>query len=148
MARKNNGKKRDAGGDAPVTSVLGADCSVCGEISCSGTIRIDGSVEGKVESEDTIIVGQNGKVNASLHANQIIIGGEVRGDVTADERVEIQPTGTLLGDVRAPKLAISEGVVFQGRCMMDAPEPDKLSGHVPGEVQILTDDLTAHPDLV
>jgi len=151
MARKNGVKRRDTGGgEAPVTSVLGADCSVRGEISCSGTIRIDGFVEGKVEAEDTIIVGQNGKVNASLHASQIIVGGEVRGDVTADQRVEIQPTGSLYGDVRAPrsKLSIAEGVLFQGRCLMDEPEPEESSGHETGEAEVFTEDLTTHPDLV
>ena len=137
MARKNDVKRREAGGgEAPITSVLGADCSVRGEISCSGTIRIDGFVDGKV--------------NASVHANQVIIGGEVRGDVTADDRVEIQPTGSLYGDVRAPrsKLSIAEGVLFQGRCLMDEPESEESSGHTTAEEEVFTEDLTTHPDLV
>jgi cytoskeletal protein CcmA (bactofilin family) len=126
---------------------LGADCTVQGEISCKGTIRIDGFVEGRVEAENSIIVGQSGKVNASLHARQIIIGGEVHGDVSADERLEIQPTGTLLGDVRASKLSIAEGVVFQGKCTMDATEGEDSLDSASEDAEVLAEDLTAQPDM-
>ena len=113
--QQRNGSRREV----KVTSILGPDCTVKGEIHCSGTVRIDGAVEGTVKAENTIVVGQNGKIDASLHAKQVIIGGVVKGNVYAADRVEIQATGSLHGDVCAPKLAIAEGVVFQGRSNMD-----------------------------
>ena len=142
---RNDGKKRGDVHEATVTSVLGTDCTVQGEVRCSGTIRIDGVVEGAVEAQDTIIIGQSAKVNASLHANQIIIGGEVHGDVTADDRLEIQSTGSLFGDLNAQRLSISEGVVFQGRSIMDAAEREEPSADAPREEEVPAD-TTASPD--
>lgn len=125
ITRRTNGRRQDRTHEVTVTSVLASDCTIHGDIRCREGIRIDGTVEGEVEAENAIIIGPSGKVNASLHAKQIIIGGEVHGDVTAEERLEIQSTGSLIGDVCAPKLSISEGVIFQGRCLMNVPEQGK-----------------------
>ena len=128
-----NGKKRGEAHEATVTSVIGPDCTIHGDVRCTGTIRIDGAVEGTVEAEDTIIIGHDAKVTASLHASQIIIGGQVNGDVTADDRLELQATGSLHGDLRAPTLSISEGVVFEGRSVMDSADHAPSPAHESGE---------------
>jgi len=143
---RNDGKKRSNMHETTVTSVLGADCAVHGDVRCSGTIRIDGVVEGTVEAEDTIIIGHDAKVTASLHANQIIIGGEVHGDVTADEKLEIQSTGALYGDLRAPKLSISEGVIFEGRSMMDSAEGGEQSADTPRQEEAPEERIIAYPE--
>jgi len=143
---RNDGKKRTSSHETTVTSVLGADCTVHGDVRCAGTIRIDGVVEGTVEAEDTIIIGHDAKVTASLHANQIIIGGEVHGDVTADERLEIQATGSLHGDLHAPKLSISEGVIFEGRSMMDSANRAASSNHEPADGDLPEEPVIAYPE--
>ena len=143
---RNDGKKRSNMHETTVTSVLGADCAVHGDVRCSGTIRIDGVVEGTVEAEDTIIIGNDAKVTASLHANQIVIGGEVHGDVTADDRLEIQSTGALYGDLRAPKLSISEGVIFEGKASMDSPDRAEQSADASGEQEAPEERVIAYPE--
>jgi cytoskeletal protein CcmA (bactofilin family) len=143
---RNNGKNRSSSHETMVTSVLGADCTVHGDVRCTGTIRVDGVVEGTVEAEDTIIIGHDAKVTASLHANQIIIGGEVHGDVTADDRVEIQATGSLHGDLRAPKLSISEGVIFEGRSLMDSADRAEPSAREPGDVETSEEPVIAYAE--
>lgn len=114
---RNDVRKRESIQETTVTSVIGADCTIRGEVRCTGTIRVDGAVEGTVEAEDTIMIGQKAKVNASLHAKQIVIGGEVHGNVTAEETLEIQSTGSLYGDIQASKLTMALGVIFQGSCV-------------------------------
>ncbi len=141
---RNDGKKRTNSHETAVTSVLGADCTIRGDVRCTGTIRIDGVVEGTVEAQDTIIIGHDAKVNASLHANQIIIGGEVHGDVTADDRLEIQATGSLHGDLRAPRLSISEGVIFEGRSMMDSAERAEPSANESADPEITEEPAIAY----
>ena len=143
---RNNGKNRSSSHETTVTSVLGADCTVHGDVRCTGTIRVDGVVEGTVEAEDTIIIGHDAKVTASLHANQVIIGGEVRGDVTADDRLEIQATGSLHGDLHAPKLSISEGVIFEGRSMMDAADRVEPSANEPDDRESPEEPLIAYAE--
>jgi len=143
---RNDAKKRTNSHETTVTSVLGSDCTVHGDVRCTGTIRIDGVVEGTVEAEDTIIIGHDAKVTASLHANQIIIGGEVRGDVTADDRLEIQATGSLHGDLHAPRLSISEGVIFEGRSMMDSADRAEPSPHESGDPEIAEEPAIAYAE--
>lgn len=113
-------KRRQGGTEAGVT-IIGQGTRVAGEIHAQGTMRIEGYVSGRVQCEDTIMVLETGRVEADLLARQIIISGEVKGNVTAQERLEITDSGKLLGDITAPRLAIAEGVLFEGQCTMKAP---------------------------
>ena len=104
-----------------VVSIIGPGTTVGGEITSKGTIRIEGAVSGRVESSDTIVVQDSGRVKADLIATQVIISGEVRGNVFAHERLEITATGKVLGNITAPRISIAEGVLFEGNCTMKAP---------------------------
>ena len=104
-----------------VVSIVGQGTKITGEIVSKGTVRIEGTVCGKVHTEDTIMVQETGRVEADLVAGQIVVSGEVRGNVFAHERLEITATGKLLGDITAPRVAIAEGVLFEGKCTMKAP---------------------------
>lgn len=107
--------------DTRAATVVGPDTTIQGEVRCRGTLRIEGEVQGRIQSDDTIIVTETGKVKADLLAAQIIIGGEVQGNVFAQERLEITAKGRLIGDLTAPRVSIEEGVIFEGKCSMKAP---------------------------
>ncbi len=103
-----------------VDTVIGPGSTVKGDIHSRGTLRVDGKVEGKVNSDSSIIIGEKGVVKAELAAAHIIIGGTVHGKVTGREKVEILSTGRLYGDVitKSSKFVVAEGVIFEGRCSM------------------------------
>ena len=145
---RNDVRKRISVQEAPtVTSVIGADCTVRGEVRCTGTIHVDGAVEGTVEAEDTIMIGQNAKVNASLRAKKIVIGGEVHGNVTAEDTLEIQSTGSLYGDIQASKLTMALGVIFQGSCVTGDAEQEVQSTYASsGEEEAAAEGTATYSD--
>lgn len=107
--------------DTKVVSIIGQGTMVTGEIRSTGTIRVEGAVSGKIQSDDSIVIHESGRVKADLSAGQVIISGEVHGNVVAQDRLEITSTGRVLGDITAPRIAIAEGVLFEGKCTMKAP---------------------------
>jgi cytoskeletal protein CcmA (bactofilin family) len=83
-------------------------------------LTIDGAVEGKIElKENSLTIGPNGKIKADINAKAVTITGEVHGNVTAEEKVEIRETGRLLGDIVAPRLVIADGAFFKGSVEME-----------------------------
>lgn len=127
----DTGRKRNY--DATqVVSIIGQGTAVQGDIRSKGTIRVEGMVSGRVQSDDTVVVQESGRVKADLVAGQIIISGQVEGNVYAQERLEITATGRLVGDITAPRIAIAEGVLFEGKCTMKPPGelPPPPSGDV------------------
>jgi cytoskeletal protein CcmA (bactofilin family) len=86
-----------------------------GELSGSEDLTIEGNVEGKIELRDnTLTIGPNGKIRAEVFAKQVIVLGEVTGNVTASEKVDIRDNGSVDGDVTSPRVAIAEGAHFRG----------------------------------
>lgn len=102
-------------------TVIGQGTSIVGEIRSKTAIRVEGAVSGRIQCDDTIMVHETGRVKADLIAGQIVISGEVEGNVFAHDRLEIQPKARLIGDITAPRVAIAEGVIFEGKCTMKPP---------------------------
>lgn len=104
-----------------VVSIIGPGTTVSGEINSKGTIRIEGTVTGRINSDDSIVVQESGRVKADLIAGQVVISGEVMGNVFAHDRLEITTSGKVVGDITAPRISIAEGVLFEGKCTMKPP---------------------------
>jgi cytoskeletal protein CcmA (bactofilin family) len=95
---------------------IGQGVAVEGRITSAQDIRIDGRVQGAVEvGAHEVILGPGSEVKANVNARSVLIGGTLLGDVTAAERIQIQATGTLIGDVVAPRLVIHDGGVLRGK---------------------------------
>src|SRR5437879_12047470 len=91
-----------------------------GELQGDEDLTIDRRVVGKTELRDhNLTSGPNGKIKADLHANTIVIAGDVAGNAYAKERVEIAPTGRLNGDIAAPRITIADGAHFKGSVDME-----------------------------
>ena len=98
-------------------SFVGANSNFKGDIDTKGTLRIDGSMEGKV-SADWVILGEKASVKGDISARGIVVGGKVEGNMHAKEIVEIKAKGQVTGDISTSKLMIFEGGVFDGRSFM------------------------------
>ncbi|HWM91745.1 MAG TPA: polymer-forming cytoskeletal protein [Thermoanaerobaculia bacterium] len=98
---------------------------VQGELTGPTELLIEGEVEGEIRVDATVMVGTEGVVHGPVSAHVVRIGGRVFGSVSALERVEVAPSGTLEGDVSAPRIVIAEGAFFKGRVEMKGDRPDK-----------------------
>jgi len=95
---------------------IGQSVTIEGKINSSQDIRIDGSVQGSIEvGQHELVLGPGSEVKANLNARSVIVGGTLHGDVTAAERIQIQSTGVLLGDVVTPRLIILDGGLLRGK---------------------------------
>src|SRR5689334_20424213 len=94
---------------------IGKSVVIKGELSGSEDLTIEGQVDGKIELRQNVLtIGPNGKIKAQVFAKSVIILGEVTGNVTASEKVDIRDNGSVDGDIAAPRVAIAEGAHFRG----------------------------------
>jgi cytoskeletal protein CcmA (bactofilin family) len=94
---------------------IGKSVVIKGELNGSEDLTIEGQVEGKIElREHVLTIGPNGKIKAELFAKSIVVLGEVTGNVTASDKVDIRENGSVDGDITAPRVAIAEGAHFRG----------------------------------
>jgi cytoskeletal protein CcmA (bactofilin family) len=101
---------------------IGKSISIRGDLSGNEDMVIEGKVEGKVElPNNELTIGADGSVKAEIHAKSIVVVGHVQGNVVGTERVEIQGTGMVEGDVTAPKLIVAEGARLNGSIQMTQP---------------------------
>jgi cytoskeletal protein CcmA (bactofilin family) len=91
---------------------------VTGQLSFHGPARIDGIVDGEVNCQGTLTIGEGAEVKAKITGQVVIIRGKVEGNVSAKERIELLAPARLIGNIDAPRLIITEGVVFDGDCSM------------------------------
>src|SRR6266511_2159225 len=94
---------------------IGKSVVIKGELSGSEDLTIEGNVEGRIELRDNVLtIGPNGKIRAEVFAKSVIVLGEVAGNVTASEKVDIREKGSVDGDIASPRVAIAEGAHFRG----------------------------------
>src|SRR2546429_9318217 len=96
-------------------ATIGKSLVIKGEVTGSESLYIDGRVEGSINlSGNRVTVGRNGVVAANINAREIVVLGEVRGNLTASDRVDIRSDGSLTGDVVAARISIEDGAYFKG----------------------------------
>lgn len=107
-----------------VGTVLGESCSIEGKVVCGGTLRIDGKFEGEIVARETLIIGPSARVSADLTAKSIIVNGKVNGNIHGEERVEVQASGEVVGNIETlpGSLIVESGAKIDGKCMMIQPE--------------------------
>lgn len=92
-----------------------------GKISFSGTVRVDGHLQGEVQGDGTLIVGDAGVVEATIRVGRLILHGRVVGSVTAKDSVEIGPRAQLEGELTTPRLRVAEGSRLCAKVAMGEP---------------------------
>ena len=111
-----------------INAFLGADTEFEGTLVFTGVVRIDGKLSGEIFSGGTLIIGESAIIKSQIHVADVIIKGEVYGDIFAENKVEINVPGKLFGNIRAPKFVIEEGVIFEGNCKMVDLEQEPKQG--------------------
>ena len=107
-----------------ISTLLGVGTVIEGTLAFKDTIRLDGSVNGKIVSEKgTVIIGERATVDAQIRVGAAIVKGTVNGHIQAVDRIEVYPPAKITGDIQAPVVAIENGVVFNGNCSMAKPDP-------------------------
>jgi cytoskeletal protein CcmA (bactofilin family) len=94
---------------------IGKSVVIKGELNGSEDLTIEGHVEGTIQLRDHVLtIGPNGRIKAQVFAKMVIVLGEVNGNITATDKVDIRDNGSVEGDLIAPRIAIAEGAHFKG----------------------------------
>lgn len=99
-------------------TILDKEASFEGKMTFQGSVVIQGKFKGEIFSDGVLIVGEGGYVEGQIEIGRILIQGDVRGNIRAKERIEINAPAVVQGDISAPSLVIKEGAVFEGNCSM------------------------------
>ncbi|MCU0612119.1 MAG: polymer-forming cytoskeletal protein [Candidatus Eisenbacteria bacterium] len=102
--------------EGEVETTLGADTNFKGTLTFERPLKIDGKFEGELTTRGFLIVGQSGEVHADIRSGNVVVDGKVSGNIVAEGKVQLNPTASLIGDIRASRLAIAEGATFVGQC--------------------------------
>ena len=107
-----------AGNDAP--SIIGPGMNIVGDLMTEGTVRVEGRIEGTIRAGKAVVIGKEGEVVGDVVTQDAVIGGRVRGTVTAESRLELQATSDIEGVIhaRSQHLHLEEGARFNGQVQM------------------------------
>ncbi|MDE3270259.1 MAG: polymer-forming cytoskeletal protein [Pseudomonadota bacterium] len=115
--KKNNKRKGASVRDAAVT-ILTSGCHFEGKLYCKGTSRIGGIVKGTIISEGLLIIEEEAKLEAKIVVDEIVVLGNVSGELRAKKRIELHPGSVFVGEISSPTLVVREGAQFDGRSTM------------------------------
>ena len=111
-------------------SVIGEDMEVVGSVRSSGVLKVAGTVLGDVSADAQLLVAKGGRVKGDVCAREVVLNGEVYGSVVAEQRVELQGSAVIHGDITTPRLMIHEGAAVDSDVCIG---PFKSAGH-PGRL--------------
>ncbi len=126
MSAKNVENTKD------IKAYLGQDTVFSGVLSFNGVVRIDGKMDGEVHTDDTLIVGETGTLEADITAGTVICRGKIKGTIKATKRIEIHTDSEVVGNIAAPSLLVEDGAIFDGSCDMTGSE-SKIIKLMPNE---------------
>ena len=127
----NQKTKSDISSDAPVqqsgATIIAAGTTLKGDINSSGDIRIDGTLQGNIQSTAKVVIGANGIVDGDISGQQADIMGKINGTIRVKELLQLKGGSTITGNIHAAKLQIETNANFNGQCHM-------TSGAAPGKL--------------
>jgi cytoskeletal protein CcmA (bactofilin family) len=126
---EGSGTNRDT-----IENVLGKSCVIRGDLAAEGAFRIDGTIEGSVESRGAVIVGESGVVRGSVRGSDVVVAGTVQGDVACPGHLEILAKGRVEGDIDARSMRIETGGIFCGTSRMGDQSSAAAADNVPGAI--------------
>jgi cytoskeletal protein CcmA (bactofilin family) len=99
-------------------TVIGHEAYFQGTLAAKGSLRIDGRVDGTVVDGKLVTIGKTGKLKGDISCEVCSVSGEIKGNVSASDHIEVLAGGKVDGDLRAPKVLVEEGALFNGNCSM------------------------------
>lgn len=116
-----------SGGMGGLTAFIDQGSEFEGKLSFRDTVRIDGRFSGEISSENTLMVGESGEIEADIHSKTVSISGRVAGNVVAGTKVVLHKTAHVTGNIQTPSLVIEEGATFNGEIKMSGGSPAKAA---------------------
>ena len=111
-------KNEDHKGTERITTTLGRETDFNGVMRFKDSLKIDGSFSGEIVSSGFLYVEHGATITANIRVGSVVVGGTVKGNIEATEKLEMLSTGRVFGNIRTAKLKIADGVVFEGKCEM------------------------------
>jgi cytoskeletal protein CcmA (bactofilin family) len=111
-------KNDDHKGSERITTTLGRETEFNGVMRFRDSLKIDGTFSGEIVSSGFLYVEQGASITANIRVGSVVVGGTVKGNIEATEKLEMLATGKVYGNIRTGKLKIADGVVFEGKCEM------------------------------
>jgi cytoskeletal protein CcmA (bactofilin family) len=111
-------------GTGATRNVLASDVEIKGNLKFSGELTFDGKIDGEIQTDGILNLGDSAVVNGNINAQNVVVRGKVNGNITAKEKIDIKTKTELFGDIRASKLSVEEGVTFVGKTEVN---PNKVS---------------------
>lgn len=105
----------------PSRNVLSSDVEIKGTMKFTNDLVVDGRIEGEIQSEGNLTVGENARLKAEIKTGTVVVYGKVHGNIVASERVELKSTAEVVGDIKAKTLSIEPGAIFVGKSNVGTP---------------------------
>lgn len=122
--------------DSRNAATIGKSVKIIGQIFAKEDLYVDGDVEGTIESmENKVTIGPNGRVQASIRARDVIILGQVQGNVDTSDKVDIRKDAKLVGDITTSRISIEDGALFKGSIDIKKPEPKPAAAAPPQQTR-------------
>ena len=103
--------------DGSINSIIGKGSSIRGDMKINGFMRIDGDLDGNLETSGNVIVGEQARVNGNITAKSITVSGVVKGNIVAPDWVHLLSSSAVIGDIQTHRLQAEENVVIHGHCI-------------------------------
>ncbi len=113
-----------------INTIIGKNATIEGKLEVQGHLRIDGLVKGQIKCNETTTIGPEGKVEADIETRLAVISGEVTGNISAEERLELQAKSVVRGDIKTKSLVVEQGALFHGSCLMRDNHQPKAADNV------------------
>lgn len=101
-----------------MNTIIGKDAVFTGTLDVKGSVRVDGTVKGKIICSDTVTIGTGGCVEADIESQSAVVVGKMVGNIIASEKIELQAKSDIEGDVKTKSLVVEQGAIFCGSCQM------------------------------
>lgn len=106
-----------------VGTFFGPNVTIDGNVSGSEPVLVEGAIKGTINLSGDLRIGTKARIEASVHARNVIVEGKVAGNISADQRVELVASSTVEGNIKAPKIVVAEGAKFRGNVDMGSSKP-------------------------
>lgn len=130
--KQTGGRMKDS---SELGTIVGNDAILEGKLTVKHAVRIDGQLNGELNSSDTITVGSTGRVEGTLTGENIVVGGQVDGTLKSNNLLTLEAGSRFTGDLEAARLIIIDGAIFSGRSTMGSPSTSKVES-LPRKIQL------------
>ena len=103
--------------DISINTIIGKGSSITGNLKINGFVRLDGDIDGNLETDGNIIIGDSARIKGDVKAKAVIVGGIVVGNILAQESIKLLSNSAVLGDVISRKVQVEDKATFHGHCI-------------------------------